>query len=80
TLNYWLLDEQPVYTNPLPINMNINHTLIAYFRPLTNCTLIVSSEGSGTTNPSSGTYLYTENTRVNITATPASGYLLRVGF
>ena len=60
--------------------MNSNHTLISHFRPLTNCTLSVSFEGSGTTNPSSGTYLYAENTQVNITATPVSGYILGVVF
>lgn len=39
-----------------------------------NLSLNVEPAGSGTTSPSAGTHTYSENTVVNLVATPASGY------
>lgn len=42
----------------------------------TNHKLIISSTAGGSTNPSPGTYRYTEGTPVTVTANPQSGYVL----
>jgi hypothetical protein len=39
-------------------------------------TLTISSTTGGTTNPAPGTYTYPEETRVNVTAIPTTGYIL----
>jgi uncharacterized repeat protein (TIGR02543 family) len=43
--------------------------------PTNDLTMAVSPGGSGTTNPAVGTHPYAEDTVVNITATPAAGYV-----
>jgi uncharacterized repeat protein (TIGR02543 family) len=43
--------------------------------PTNDLTMAVSPGGSGTTNPAVGTHPYAEDTVVNITATPAVGYV-----
>jgi hypothetical protein len=39
-----------------------------------NLTMAVDASGNGTTNPAAGSHSYSENTVVNITATPSTGY------
>jgi hypothetical protein len=39
-------------------------------------TLTISSTTGGTTNPAPGTYIYPEETRVNVTAIPTTGFIL----
>lgn len=56
----------------------VNHTFT--INPSTssqnyNLTMSVEPAGSGTTSPTEGTHSYPENTVVNLTATPGSGYL-----
>lgn len=45
-----------------------------YSNQTTECDLIISVSGSGTTSPSAGVHSYAPDTVVDITATPASGW------
>jgi uncharacterized repeat protein (TIGR02543 family) len=64
-------------TNPLSITMDGNKTLTATFSlaTVTNYTLTISVSGSGTTSPAAGTHSYASGSTVQVTATPASGYV-----
>jgi len=61
-------------TGACSVVMNANKTVTANFTAGYTLTIAVSPAGSGTTSPAAGTYTYTSGT-VNITATPASGYV-----
>ncbi|HEX2957119.1 MAG TPA: InlB B-repeat-containing protein, partial [Chitinispirillaceae bacterium] len=60
-------------TNPATIVMNSNKTIVATFELIpVNYALSVTTVGSGSVSPSSGTY--PSGTSVVLTATPVSGY------
>jgi uncharacterized repeat protein (TIGR02543 family) len=58
------------------IDMNGDKSVTANFIliPTFELTLAVNPSGGGTTSPAVGTHTYNENTVVNISASPASGY------
>jgi parallel beta-helix repeat protein len=73
-LNYWLLDGVTIgNSSPITISMCSNHTLQPFFA-IINFTLTVSVSGSGTTNFTSGVYVYSGGTNLQVLATPSSGY------
>ena len=56
--------------------VNFSYTILPNTPAVThNLTMAVSPNGAGTTNPAVGPHSYTENLVVNITATPALGYV-----
>ena len=82
-------NEEVYIVNPMPIYVGGNITMTAVFEPDTNSETYVkikrtvSPEGSGTITSSpegilsdetNSEYLYTKDTSVTLTATPASGY------
>jgi parallel beta-helix repeat protein len=73
-LAYWELDGMNVGSaNPIEVLMDRNHTLNAVFSFLTyNLTISVTT--GGTTDPAPGTYSYTLNSTVQVTAIPDAGY------
>ena len=63
-------------TNPTTVTMSADKTVTANFTAQNyNLTMAVSPVGGGTTTPAVGAHSYGVNTVVDITATPASGYL-----
>ncbi len=78
-LSHWLLDGVDVGSgDPYTVTMNADHALTAYFVeiPPTQYTLTISVTGSGTTDPSPGSYLHDEGLGVPVDAIPDSGYML----
>ena len=76
-LEYWELDNVPVSgSNPYDVTMDANHTLIALFEELAQFELVITVNGSGTTNPAPGTRMYHEWTVVPVGALPAAGWTL----
>jgi parallel beta-helix repeat protein len=74
-LDHWELDDSNVGApDPISVTMNSNHTLNATFSWVGICNLTIPTTDGGTTNPSPGTYSYTNGTVANITATAAKGY------
>jgi len=71
--DYWLLDEEETNENPITVQMDANHTLHAVFTLLTYELTITVTQG-GTTNPSPGTYTYTNGTTVSVTSISFTGY------
>ena len=57
--------------------ISYSYTILPNTNSGTNHTLTLSTDpvDGGTTNPSAGDHTYNENTNVNITATPATGYV-----
>jgi hypothetical protein len=75
TFDYWLLDSsQTLYSNPVSLLMDGNHTLEAHFRPLLYYNLTVSC-GTGGVSPTSGINTYVENSTVLMIAAPNEGYM-----
>jgi len=60
-------------TNPATITMDSDKTVKAVFKKITK-RLVISVEGSGTTNPPAGTHHYDVGTTVSITATADQGW------
>jgi len=75
-LDHWKLDGINVGSaNPYSVSMNNNHTLQAVFAQITY-TLVIATTMNGTTNLEPGSYNYTAETIVNVTAIPdANCYL-----
>jgi hypothetical protein len=75
-LDHWKLDGINVGSaNPYSVLMDNNHTLQAVFAQITY-TLVITTTMNGTTNPEPGSYNYTAETIVNVTAIPdANCYL-----
>jgi len=72
--DYWELDG--VYAgsdNPITVLMTDDHTLQPFFK-LCNYTLTITTTAGGTTDPTPGTYTYTAETSVEVTAIPDAGY------
>ena len=60
--------------------INYSYTIAPNTPPVTHdLTMAVDPTGGGTTDPAVGVHTYTENTVVNITATPALGYAFSTG-
>ncbi len=58
------------------VTMSADKTVTATFTPIThNLTMAASPVGGGTTSPAVGIHTYAEGTVVNLTATPAAGYV-----
>jgi len=74
--DHWLLDGATRTENPITLIMNQNHSLTAYFRalPPPEYTLTISTILGGTTNPTPNTYIYPQNTNVQVTAIPDTNY------
>jgi hypothetical protein len=77
-LDHWELDGANVGgANPIHITVNNDHTLHAVFEygpSPTYYTLNITVTAGGTTNPTPGTYIYSDGTLVNISALPNAGY------
>lgn len=80
--DYWLVNGEKRTVNPITITLNTNTTVEAYFRrsaiappPEEKVTLTIVSREGGTTSPAPGSYSYTKNSTVSITAIPSSGYV-----
>ena len=78
SFSHWLVDSQnPGATNStIQLPMVSNRTVTAVFDEKPNNDLTISVSGSGITSPSVGTYTYEEDTVVQVTATPNSGWKL----
>ena len=75
-LDYWLLDDVDAGSiHPFTVTMDQDHTLTAVFTP-SQRVLTVSVIGSGSTDPAAGTFTYNVDSQVQVTATPASGWVL----
>lgn len=79
--SHWILDGNNIgSSNPYTIKMNANHQIKAVFTsnqptPKNYTLTILAPEGSGSTDPVTGTYTYTQVVTVTVKATPASGYV-----
>ena len=75
-LNYWDVDGVPQANglNPLTVGMTGPHTATAHYAKSFTLTIIVTSGGS--TNPSPGAHVFSENSTVQVTATPDTNYFL----
>jgi len=74
-LDYWLLDGSDMgSTDPYSVTMDGNHTLIAVF--VHHYQLIIDTVGSGTTDPTPGSYLYKGGTEVSVDSIPDLGWAL----
>jgi hypothetical protein len=71
--NHWLLDGSKEYSNPVTIVMNTTHYLKPVFTAILY-NLTISVDGSGSTNPVSGTHTYINGTRVFLNATASEGW------
>jgi hypothetical protein len=70
----WELDDAPAGSaNPINVSMNIDHSLQAVFVRTYNLTL--STTIGGTTSPPPGIHIYPNETVINVTALPDTGYL-----
>lgn len=77
TFTNWVVDGENA-DGGNSLLMNADHTLTAVFTPIPpqNYTLqILAPTGSGSTNPTTGSYIYTEGTGITITAIPSSGWI-----
>ncbi len=73
-LDYWMLDGNPAGSaNPISVLMTDDHTLQPIF-VLCNYTLTITATVGGTTDPTPGTYMYTAETTVEVTAISDAGY------
>ena len=62
------------YNASMPVSPAYSYTMAPAAVTTYNLTTAVSPDGSGTINPAAGVHPYSENTVVNVSATPASGY------
>lgn len=65
--SHWVLDGSYSTVNPIEINANGRHTLVAYFEK--GYKLMITVIGEGSTNPPQGEYWYKSGTRITVTAT-----------
>jgi len=63
------------YNAAMPVSPAYSYTVAPAAVTTYNLTTAVSPAGGGTINPAAGVHPYNENTVVNVTATPASGYI-----
>lgn len=77
-LDHWLFDGTSIgKADAVDVTMNANHTLQAVFTvipPPPEYTLSIATTTGGTTNPVPGSYKYTANTTVKVTAIPNANY------
>jgi Divergent InlB B-repeat domain len=74
--SHWILDgENSVSINPIPVTMNSARTVKAVFIQNAYTLIIQPPDGSGTTDPSSGSYRYYQVVTVPVQATPSSGWV-----
>ena len=74
--NHWILDgENSVSINPIPVTMNSARTVKAVFTQNSYTLMIQPPDGSGTTDPSSGSYRYYQVVTVPVQANPSSGWV-----
>ncbi len=71
--DHWLLDGSKEYSNPVMIVMNTPHYLKPVFTAILH-NLTIKVDGSGSTNPASGTHTYINGTRVYLNATASEGW------
>jgi hypothetical protein len=71
--SHWLLDGSKEYSNPVMIVMNATHFLKPVFAAI-QYNLTISVDGSGSTNPASGTHTFINGTRVFLNATASKGW------
>ena len=74
----WSGDVQDPTSLTTTVTMDANKTVTANFQPGSNeynFTIDVHPPGSGTTSPAQGSYYYQQGTVVNVSASPASGYV-----
>lgn len=79
TLDHWVLDSEDVGGDSYYIvTMDENHSITAVFVqiPPPEYELNISTSGSGSTVPTAGTHMYSEDSEVNVTAYAASGWTL----
>ncbi len=62
----WMLDGKVSTANPIEVNVNGRHTLVAYFEQAYKLTITVIGEGS--TTPPQGEYWYKKGTQITVTA------------
>jgi hypothetical protein len=74
--DYWDVDGAPQGSevNPITVAMNTPHTATAHYAK--TFTLTIESTAGGSTTPTPGTYNFNENSTVQVTATPDTGYAL----
>lgn len=74
--NYWDVDgaSQGSGVNPITVAMNAPHTATAHYAK--TFTLTIESTTGGSTTPTPGTYNFNENSTVQVTAIPNTGYAL----
>jgi parallel beta-helix repeat protein len=73
--DHWELDGNNAgSSDSLSVIMNGNHTLQAAFSWVGICNLTITTTSGGTTNPSPGTYSYSNGTIASITATADPNY------
>ena len=79
-LHHWVLDGSNASSgNPFSLTMNSSHTLKAVFSndSITNFNLTIQAPtDSGSTDPGTGVYSYSQGSVVNVTASAASGWQL----
>lgn len=76
----WTGDVANPNSSSTTVTMNSNKTVTANFvlESLVEYTLTILTNGNGSTNPAAGEHKYTSGTVVNITATPADGWLFQI--
>jgi len=76
--SHWELDGPWMFSNPIPLVGNGDHTLKAFFTPANQAVVTIVSGAYGTTSPSPGTYSYTITSppgTLSVSAGPISGFL-----
>jgi PKD repeat protein len=74
TFSHWMLDGVVSGSNsPLSVTMTQNRTVVAVF--IQAAVLNMQVVGTGTVSPVAGLHTYSLNTVVNLSATPASGWI-----
>ena len=71
--SHWLLDGTKEYSNPITIVMNATYYLKPVFTTVLR-SLTIRVDGSGSTNPASGTHTYTNGTKVFLNVTASKGW------
>jgi uncharacterized repeat protein (TIGR02543 family) len=75
--DHWTGDVADVNAATTTVTVDEDQTVTAHFAvaPTYDLTMAVAPIGGGTPDPAVGDHIYTENTIVSITATPAPGYV-----
>ena len=75
--DHWTGDVADVNAATTTVTMDADKTVTAHFvaLPTYNLTMAVDPSGSGETSPAAGVHSYVENSVVNVTASPAAGYV-----